>query len=136
MRAGVTCVPLSLGFRGVGAGLSLAAVTRQQGTLDSAELTVTDVDCLLIIGQCGVHFFGVICSQHEPRAMAGVASKIIASIEATSLERHVMVLGKSYWGRPSGAVIEITGTCVRPRLWLFGRPIVAGWVWSGDLMKG
>lgn len=38
-----------------------------------------------------------ICSQHEPSAVAGVASTIITSIEATSLKRHIMLL-KVYYG--------------------------------------
>jgi hypothetical protein len=54
--------------------------------------------CALIIGQCGVQCStGVKCNQHAPTADNGIASKIITSAEATSLNRHVMFL-KVYYG--------------------------------------
>lgn len=54
---------------------------------------MSDAACALIIAQCGIAFVpAAICSQHESNAKALVASNIIASIEATSLERHVMLL--------------------------------------------
>jgi len=48
---------------------------------------------IVIIGQWGVLCStGVIYNQHVPNADNGVASKIITSAEATSLNRHVMFL--------------------------------------------
>ena len=60
---------------------------------------MADAVCaLIIIAQCGMDFVvAAICSQHEPSAVAGVASTIITSIEATSLKRHIMLL-KVYYG--------------------------------------
>jgi hypothetical protein len=73
--------PLTLGTRAIKAGVGLAADTRA-----------------LIIGQCGVQCStGVKCNQHAPTADNGIASKIITSAEATSLNRHVMFL-KVYYG--------------------------------------
>ena len=61
-------------------------------------LTASNEVGALIIGQCGTPFLAAaICSQHESNAMACVASKTIASIEATSLKRHVMFF-KEYYG--------------------------------------
>jgi hypothetical protein len=53
--------------------------------------------CALIIGQWGVQCStGVMCNQHAPTADNGIASKIITSAEATSLNRHVMFLKVYY----------------------------------------
>ncbi len=49
--------------------------------------------CPLIMGQWGVQCSaGAMCDKHEPSADNGIASKIITSAEATSLNRHVMFL--------------------------------------------
>ena len=76
----------------------MEAETRQQDAGDGALLTASNEVGALIIGQCCMPFVAdAICSQHESIAMACVASKTIASIEATSLKRHVMFF-KEYYG--------------------------------------
>jgi hypothetical protein len=48
---------------------------------------------IIIIGQWGVQCSaGVMCHKHEPSADNGIPSKIITSAEATSLNRHVILL--------------------------------------------
>ena len=55
----------------------------------------------------------VICHQHEPNADNGIASKIITSAEATSLNRHVIFLRVYYGSVPAWAVTQITAACNR-----------------------
>ncbi len=75
------------------AGVGLAAETRQQELFAGASSIVTEGACALIMGQWGVQCStGVICHKHEPNADNGIPSKIITSAEATSLNRHVILL--------------------------------------------
>jgi hypothetical protein len=70
--------------------------------------------CALIIGQWGVQCStGVMCNQHVPSADNGIASNIIMSAEATSLNRHVMFLRVYYRTVPAWAVTQITIACNR-----------------------
>lgn len=93
LNVGTSCAAAWLGTWGSEAGVGLAAEIRQQELLPGASWTVIAGACALIMGQCGVQsFFAAMCSQHEASVVAGAASRINASMEATNLKRHVMVL--------------------------------------------
>lgn len=97
LAVGVTRAPLSFGPWSIEGGVRVAAEISQQELLDAVALTASDEGAVPIMAQCGVPFpAGAICSQHELSAIAGVASKTIASTEATSLKRHVMFLKEYY----------------------------------------
>ena len=106
--------PLALGACAVGAGVGLATDTRQQELFAGASRTVTEGACELIIGQWGVQCStDAMCHKHEPSADNGIASNIITSAEATSLNRHVMSVNDTTGALPALPVTEITATCNR-----------------------
>lgn len=69
------------------------------------------------MGQWGLHFSAAdMCHQHEVSADIGIASRMIASTDATILNRHVMFLSRYYGGLSALAVTQITATCTHARL--------------------
>jgi hypothetical protein len=76
---------------------------------------VIDGADLPIIGQWGVPFSaGAMCHKQEPSAGNGIASRITANPEATSLKRQVMFLKENATGALSAlAVTGITPACNR-----------------------
>ena len=70
--------------------------------------------CPLIVGQWGLQcaVCGV-CQQHKASADSGIASRVITSAEATSLNRRVMFLTMILLATASLAVTGVTAACSR-----------------------
>jgi hypothetical protein len=93
LSVGGTPAPLPVGAWGTEAGVGLAAETRQQEALAGACSTLSEGARPFTIGQWGVQSSAAaMCNQHEATAETGIASTTITSAEATSLNRHVMLL--------------------------------------------
>jgi hypothetical protein len=92
VSVGATPVVLALEVGGSEAGVGLLADIAQQEAPAGASWMLTGDAGALIIGQWGTHFFAAgIWSKHGERAVACNARSMIASVNATSLERRVMI---------------------------------------------
>jgi hypothetical protein len=95
-------------------GVGLAEETRQHELFGGASRILADDLCPLIIGQWAVQWSACgMCHKHDANADKGIASRMITSPEATSLNRYVMFLISILLVDTPLAVTHVTSLSIR-----------------------